>query len=97
MPLIPDVPPSAVLARCHDKETGARYNVGVWLYDVAKDEWVVPDDAYVSNSRADLGRAEQGGIAAGDGLSCVKLGLLAECDANACRDAHLDTHRSADA
>ncbi len=47
MPLIPDVPPSAVLARCHDKETGARYNVGVWLYDVANDEWVVPDDAYV--------------------------------------------------
>ena len=48
MPLIPDVPPSAVLARCHDKETDARYEVGVWLYDVAKDEWVVPDDAYVS-------------------------------------------------
>lgn len=47
MPLIPDVPPSSVLARCHDKETEARYEVGVWLYDVANDEWVVPDDAYV--------------------------------------------------
>ncbi len=48
MPLIPDVPPSSVLARYADKETGARYDVGVWLYEVSSGEWLIPDHAYVA-------------------------------------------------
>lgn len=50
MPLIPNVPPSSVLARYTDKETGARYLVGAWLYDVASGEWLIPDDAYVATA-----------------------------------------------
>ncbi|MFP4393727.1 MAG: lytic transglycosylase domain-containing protein [Anaerolineales bacterium] len=50
MPLIPDVPPSSVLARYTDKETAACYDVGVWLYDVTSGEWLIPDNVYVATA-----------------------------------------------
>ncbi len=40
-PLIPDVPPTATVARCDAAEGGA-YDVGVWLFRVEDRSWVPP-------------------------------------------------------
>lgn len=41
--LIPDVPPTSVVARCLDEDSGVYYNVGIWLYDTLNQRWVSGD------------------------------------------------------
>lgn len=38
--LIPDIPPTAVVASCNDNETERSFEVGFWLYYPKTDEWV---------------------------------------------------------
>lgn len=40
VPLIPDVAPASVVAYAQDEKAGCSYLVGIWIYDVDRDEWI---------------------------------------------------------
>ncbi|MDF1513569.1 MAG: transglycosylase SLT domain-containing protein [Anaerolineae bacterium] len=40
MHLIPDIPPASTVARGHDEQLGGSFIVGIWLYDIAHQEWI---------------------------------------------------------
>ena len=52
--LIPHREPTTIVARCVDKETGAIYNVALWVYAVEESRWLGEQDLHIPAPAATL-------------------------------------------